>query len=801
MISKSFFEEFMNLTSPKTIKEDVQIVNNELPKEDEQSVEGEVITPVIDPELGYDYDENEEEIEQQIEETSYVGKGVVECHVCSNAFFIEGIDIPEEMVCPVCAAPSSDLELAGIVRPVETEEVKETEVEETEENETNGESDITEIDIEQDTEEEGVEESAGKADFYKKAEITENNKHISKLTEGYDDLTVRELSTILQNALDKLWDYLSDSVIVTQPNSYGMYGNFIAVHGKGYVELDNINIEYDEDMDESLTKLKEARSIKESKFQSRVDRDINKYGKVSNLTMGLLKKEGFCLNGTTVCRQSINESSSVDDIEKSLTTFLKNKGYNVSTESAKNYIESAAQYISMSKEADDSYTLDTWYADTKRNYPEDLRQLSLKKSTTIDEAINVENEPDNEVLRGILLSRGNKKLTPKEQEVLDKYGFEALDYGGSKRIQNKNTQKYLYIGENARGGWSLRIVGPNSGGKELRFFDSRREAEASKIDIINLLFVDRDRYNKSKYNRQNAPKSYRQYTDRYKNRLDYINKNIEEIQQKIQNQEKLLSKYKEESEEWYQAKSVIASFKSNLAHFLAAKEEATSDLQRAKRDETSYDINDFAARRYSDDTSNKKVELYKELKYKLDDAKWRLDRYAKFTSSEEKQRQRNELLDKIKALQKQIDQLDNSETFYDKEYKETDERIKELNAQIAQLMGKEPAKQESFNLDEVSLCNSLKESFSKDGISQLKCTDAKKVGKCLIVKMNGVTNEGKEISIRTQIQNAFNESLNESYDMPVVTESSIVVKTHNSKNTYKCVLECHKGTLKVKRVF
>lgn len=277
MKTRSYFEEFLHLTNPRTLKEDVEIDVKEPAEDDIEAADGAVVAPIIDPEMGYDTgDVDDTQVEQ--DGSAYIGKSVVDCHVCNNAFFIDGMEIPEELVCPVCAAPASDLELVGIVEPIPEEEPVTTDNSDEQGNDNDDEDDDgQEGDYESENNDEGdVEESAGKANFYKKAKMTENNKHISKLTEDYWDLTVGELATILQEALDTLSDYDDEDVVVTQSNSYGMYGNLISIPSKGYVELDNINVQgygdY-EDMDdkdsvEALTEAGESKFDYDALFQA-----------------------------------------------------------------------------------------------------------------------------------------------------------------------------------------------------------------------------------------------------------------------------------------------------------------------------------------------------------------------------------------------------------------------------------------------------------------------------------------------------------------------------------------------------
>lgn len=387
MKTRSYFEEFLHLTNPRTLKEDVEIDVKEPVEGDAEAADGAVVAPIIDPEMGYDMgDADDTQVEQ--DGSAYIGKSVVDCHVCNNAFFIDGMEIPEELVCPVCAAPAADLELVGIVEPIPEEEPATTDNSDEQDNDSDDEGgDEREEDYDSEaSDEDNVEESAGKADFYKKAKMAESDKHISKLAEGYGDLTVWELATILQDALDILSGHDDDNVVVTQSNTYGMYGNFISVSGKGFVELDNINIEDyedmpdEEDMDESLTKPKAFPQVKKAQRAS-----------------GVVK---------TTAKANTNKGKSVAESREAMSKKIKDIYEN----------RRAAQNTQVKK-----------------------------KSDLTNEAINPENAEDNAVLKNILLGRGNKKLSAEEQAVLDKYGFKASDGGGSKLITNPATDNTIYL--------------------------------------------------------------------------------------------------------------------------------------------------------------------------------------------------------------------------------------------------------------------------------------------------------------------------------------------------------------------
>ena len=353
MKTRSYFEEFLHLTNPRTLKEDVEIDVKEPVEDDTEAADGAVVAPIIDPEMGYDMgDADDTQVEQ--DGSAYIGKSVVDCHVCNNAFFIDAMEIPEELVCPVCAAPAADLELVGIVEPIPEEEPATTDNNDEQSDDSDDEdNDEQEGNYDsEDSDEDNVGESAGKADLYKKAKMAESNKHISKLTEGYEDLTVWELATILQDALDILSGHDDDAVIVTQSNTYGMYGDFIGVHGKGYVELDNINIEdyedmdNEEDMDESLKKLEALPQVKKAQRAS-----------------GVVK---------TNAKANINKGKSVAESRQAMSKKIKDIYEN----------RRAAQNTQVKK-----------------------------KSDLTNEAINPENAKDNAVLKNIMLGRGNKKLS------------------------------------------------------------------------------------------------------------------------------------------------------------------------------------------------------------------------------------------------------------------------------------------------------------------------------------------------------------------------------------------------------
>lgn len=84
-------------------------------EEIESDFEDEVIKQVVDPELGFDFDVEPEDLEGR----SYLGKKVIECSICGEAHFAD--ELGEESTCPICSADSIDLKIVGVVAPLEGE--------------------------------------------------------------------------------------------------------------------------------------------------------------------------------------------------------------------------------------------------------------------------------------------------------------------------------------------------------------------------------------------------------------------------------------------------------------------------------------------------------------------------------------------------------------------------------------------------------------------------------------------------------------------------------------------------------
>jgi hypothetical protein len=113
--------------------------------------------------------------------------------------------------------------------------------------------------------------------------------------------------------------------------------------------------------------------------------------------------------------ESLREDVRSDSLKRELTSFLDDREYDTSDPEVKEYIDSAAEYIQMSRDAGNTYSVEEWYKDTKENYPEDLKELKKKKSThsnVEDEVLKIFDENDFDV----------------EDEGVKKYAEAAAEY-------------------------------------------------------------------------------------------------------------------------------------------------------------------------------------------------------------------------------------------------------------------------------------------------------------------------------------------------------------------------------------
>lgn len=113
--------------------------------------------------------------------------------------------------------------------------------------------------------------------------------------------------------------------------------------------------------------------------------------------------------------ESLREDVRSDSLKRELTSFLDDREYDTSDPEVKDYINNAAEYIQMSRDAGNTYSVEEWYKDTKENYPEDLKELKKKDSTYSnieDEVLKIFDENDFDV----------------EDEEVKKYAEAAAEY-------------------------------------------------------------------------------------------------------------------------------------------------------------------------------------------------------------------------------------------------------------------------------------------------------------------------------------------------------------------------------------
>ena len=113
--------------------------------------------------------------------------------------------------------------------------------------------------------------------------------------------------------------------------------------------------------------------------------------------------------------ESLREDVRSDSLKRELTSFLDDREYDTSDPAVKDYIDNAAEYIQMSRDAGNTYSVEEWYKDTKENYPEDLYELKKKDSTYSnieDEVLKIFDENDFDV----------------EDEEVKKYAEAAAEY-------------------------------------------------------------------------------------------------------------------------------------------------------------------------------------------------------------------------------------------------------------------------------------------------------------------------------------------------------------------------------------
>ena len=88
--------------------------------------------------------------------------------------------------------------------------------------------------------------------------------------------------------------------------------------------------------------------------------------KISDFTSALESKYGISIEDTSTRR--LTESVDCSTLECKISKILKVNGYKADPK----YVSAAADYIEMSNEMGDPYTVEQWFKDTEMNYPEDL---------------------------------------------------------------------------------------------------------------------------------------------------------------------------------------------------------------------------------------------------------------------------------------------------------------------------------------------------------------------------------------------------------------------------------------------
>lgn len=315
------------------------------------------------------------------------------------------------------------------------------------------------------------------------------------------------------------------------------------------------------------------------------------------------------------------------DIKQSLIDLFDKEGYDTDADDVKEYIDAAKEYIDMVQSDDGRYySVDAWYKDTQENYPEDLQGLTLKECLSLQEAINMENEPDNKVLRGILLSRGNKKLSREEQEVLEKYNLEAIDNSSTKKLVSKDTGRILFAYvvniTTRRGYWRIMVQYPNSTQRAVYETDSRSREELenyiSKLDIIGLLSTDgreSDSYhNYNKLKRGFNYKSFKNAVDHNEDTIKKLEAKIAENEEEIDKIDRLLPTIPLNSEERTRLFLRRLDLRQDVKDGYYWLKHFRDSTERLRYDYILKDVDDFAKRRYEGDTTNDLISRYKGLK-------------------------------------------------------------------------------------------------------------------------------------------------------------------------------------------
>lgn len=371
---------------------------------------------------------------------SYVGHVILRCPICTTLIY----KLPKEIIldedtayanvgeeCPVCSSVDG-WDIVGQVVDFDKESLNV-------EGEDDGEESDSDVKIKVDDEE----------------VITESkHKRFKKLKEAYGrDTALRRSVTAALNSIDhplnrneftKLADYLVDY--------YRSEGWDLSQDGDGPVTADDIISMIDAGDDEEFRALgdkwlgleeEDAASLTEStgsdlaKYQKWVDYDMKRYGKISDITDDKLKRAGLEVvkddhgdyevisredNGKTLTEEKNSDKlkkrfpeyfkdadiktrykkdnysrkmfkEALGTIYDAVLKILDDNGYDVEDSEVKEYANSAAEYIEMTRaETDGRYSVYRWFKDTKSNYPEEL--TGLKKLNESVDSVEVKTDKE-----------------------------------------------------------------------------------------------------------------------------------------------------------------------------------------------------------------------------------------------------------------------------------------------------------------------------------------------------------------------------------------------------------------------
>lgn len=394
---------------------------------------------------------------------SYVGHVILRCPICTTLIY----KLPKEVIldedtayvnvgeeCPVCSSVDG-WDIVGQVVDFDKESLNV-------EDEDDGEESDSDVKIKVDDEE----------------VITESkHKRFKKLKEAYGrDTSLRRSITAALNSIDhplnrneftKLADYLVDY--------YRSEGWDLSQDGDGPITADDIISMIDAGDDEEFRALgdkwlgleeeEDATSLTEStgsdlaKYQKWVDYDMKRYGKISDITNDKLKRAGLEVvkddhgdyevisredNGKTLTEEKNSDKlkkrfpeyfkdtdikarykkdnhsrkmfkEALGTIYDAVLKILDDNGYDVEDSEVKEYANSAAEYIEMTRaETDGKYSVYRWFKDTKSNYPEEL--TGLKKLNESVDSVEVKTDKEEIEVDSDEDGKTTVEVKPREEE-------------------------------------------------------------------------------------------------------------------------------------------------------------------------------------------------------------------------------------------------------------------------------------------------------------------------------------------------------------------------------------------------